>query len=31
MVSIPSYQDLLGDKLTAFAPHSTGIPFFKGE
>ena len=31
MVSIPSYQDLLGDKLTAFAPHTTGIPFFKGE
>lgn len=31
MVNIPSYQDLLGDKLTAFAPHTTGIPFFKGE
>jgi hypothetical protein len=21
---------MLGDKLTAFAPHTTGIPFFKG-
>lgn len=31
MVTLPSYQDLLGDKLTAFAPHTTGIPFFKGE
>ena len=31
MVSMPSVQDMLGDKLTAFAPHTTGIPFFKGE
>lgn len=31
MVSLPSLEDLLGDKLTAFAPHTTGIPFFKGE
>lgn len=31
MVNLPSYEDLLGDKLTAFAPHTTGIPFFKGE
>ena len=30
MVSLPSHEDLLGDKLTAFAPHTTGIPFFKG-
>ena len=30
-VSLPSAEDLLGDKLTAFAPHTTGIPFFKGE
>jgi hypothetical protein len=22
---------MLGDKLTAFAPHTTGIPFFKGD
>ncbi len=31
MVSLPSHEDLLGDKLTAFAPHTTGIPYFKGE
>jgi len=31
MVNLPSHQDLLGDKLTAFAPHTTGIPFFKGD
>ena len=31
MVNLPSAEDLLGDKLTAFAPHTTGIPFFKGE
>lgn len=29
-VCLPSHEDLLGDKLTAFAPHTTGIPFFKG-
>lgn len=31
MVSLPSCEDLLGDKLTAFAPHTTGIPYFKGK
>ena len=31
MVYLPSHEDLLGDKLTAFAPHTTGIPYFKGE
>lgn len=31
MVRCPSLGDMLGDKLTAFAPHTTGIPFFKGE
>lgn len=31
MVQSPSLNDMLGDKLTAFAPHTTGIPFFKGE
>lgn len=30
-VNVPSTDDLLGDKLTAFAPHTTGIPFFKGK
>lgn len=30
-VKIPSYADLLGDKLTAFAPQTTGIPYIKNE
>lgn len=30
-VGIPSFEDLLGDKLTAFAPNTTGIPYFKKE
>jgi predicted nucleotidyltransferase component of viral defense system len=30
-VNIPSYEDLLGDKLTAFAPSTTGIPYFRDE
>ena len=29
MVNMPSSNDLLGDKLTAFAPNTTGIPYFK--
>lgn len=29
IVKIPSIEDLLGDKLTAFAPNTTGIPYFK--
>jgi len=28
-VNIPSLEDILGDKLTAFAPNTTGIPYFK--
>jgi hypothetical protein len=28
-VHIPSFNDLLGDKLTAFAPFTTGIPYEK--
>lgn len=28
-VSVPSIEDILGDKLTAFAPETTGIPYFK--
>ena len=31
MVNVPSKADMLGDKLTAFAPNTTGIPYFKGE
>ena len=27
-VQIPSVESLLGDKLTAFAPHTIGVPFF---
>jgi hypothetical protein len=29
LVNVPSAEDILGDKLTAFAPHTSGIPFFK--
>ncbi len=30
-VSVPCMEDLLGDKLTAFASNTTGIPYYKGE
>lgn len=30
-VKVPSVDDILGDKLTAFAPNTTGIPYFKKE
>lgn len=30
LVKTPSKEDILGDKLTAFAPNTTGIPYFKG-
>lgn len=30
MVKVPSVEDILGDKLTAFAPNTTGIPYHKG-
>ena len=29
MVKVPSLNDILGDKLTAFAPNTTGIPYYK--
>ncbi len=29
LVNIPSLEDILGDKLTAFAPNTTGIPYQK--
>lgn len=29
MVTVPSAEDILGDKLTAFAPNTTGIPYYK--
>lgn len=28
-VKVPSVNDILGDKLTAFAPNTCGIPYFK--
>jgi predicted nucleotidyltransferase component of viral defense system len=28
-VDVPCLEDMLGDKLTAFAPNTTGIPYFK--
>ncbi len=31
LVDVPCVEDLLGDKLTAFAPNTTGIPYFKKE
>lgn len=30
-VKVPSIEVILGDKLTAFAPNTTGIPYFKGK
>lgn len=30
-VNTPSLEDIMGDKLTAFAPNTTGIPYFKKE
>lgn len=30
-VNIPCYEDLLGDKLTAFAPNTSGIPYIKND
>jgi len=27
MVDVPCLEDMLGDKLTAFAPNTTGIPY----
>ena len=29
MVKVPSVEDILGDKLTAFAPNTSGIPYTK--
>lgn len=28
-VSVPNFENILGDKLTAFAPNTTGIPYLK--
>ncbi len=29
MVKVPGMEDILGDKLTAFAPNTTGIPYYR--
>lgn len=31
IVTIPSFEAILGDKLTAFAPLTTGVPYGKGK
>ncbi|MCH6201038.1 nucleotidyl transferase AbiEii/AbiGii toxin family protein [Aquiflexum sp. LQ15W] len=31
MVTMPSVDSITGDKLTAFAPNTIGIPYFKGK
>ena len=31
MVTVPSIDSITGDKLTAFAPNTIGIPYFKGK
>ena len=31
LVRVPAKEDILGDKLTAFAPNTIGIPPFKGD
>ena len=31
MVTVPSVDSITGDKLTAFAPNTIGIPYFKGD
>ena len=30
-VKVPDFNNILGDKLTAFAPNTTGIPYKKGD
>lgn len=30
-ISIPTIDSIIGDKLTAFAPNTVGIPYFKGK
>jgi predicted nucleotidyltransferase component of viral defense system len=30
-VRLPDFNNILGDKLTAFAPNTTGIPYLKGK
>ena len=30
-VKIPTFENIIGDKLTAFAPNTTGIPYYKSK
>lgn len=30
VVQVPSVEDILADKLTAFAPNTSGVPYYKG-
>lgn len=30
IVRVPSVEDILADKLTAFAPNTSGVPYYKG-
>lgn len=30
IIKVPSVADILGDKLTAFAPNTCGVPYYKG-
>ena len=30
IINVPSVADMLGDKLTAFAPNTCGVPYYKG-
>ena len=30
IIHVPSVADMLGDKLTAFAPNTCGVPYYKG-
>ena len=30
IIRVPSVADMLGDKLTAFAPNTCGVPYYKG-
>lgn len=30
IIRVPSVADILGDKLTAFAPNTCGVPYYKG-
>jgi hypothetical protein len=31
LVTVPTVDAIIGDKLTAFAPNTIGIPYFRGK